>query len=397
MSKQLRIHTFGRFQISDGASDFTEATSNKSKAWSVLKYLIAYYGKPVSADRLASAIWAETETDDPSKLLRNTIYRLRKALSDYGGDQQYIVCSQGSYLWNPDIDCWIDFLEFDRLLTQARDIQKPHRERVDLYNAALDIYGGPFLRDSVIEMWMLTLTDYYKRLFLQATDELADLYDEESSLDEIVLTYDKAIAIEPYEEPLYVRQIRTLINIGEYEHAKRQYRLFEKILMREFSTKPSRKFEHLYFDIEKASMNQSGSLEEITQLLEADYMKKGAFYCGPETFRQIYMLDKRAEERVSYTVLLALITFSLRPGVDESMKDDELKAAMKELRKVLMRSLRNGDVIAQYSNCQFLMMLTVTSENGGQVALRRMKYLFESKHGKKTGTFDFVLSPVGKK
>jgi DNA-binding SARP family transcriptional activator len=397
LSRQLRFYTFGRFQISDGASDFTEATNNKGKAWSVLKYLIAYYGKPVPVARLAEAIWTGKATGDPSRILCNTIYRLRKALIAYGGDQQYILHSHGSYLWNPEIDCWVDFLEFDKLLGQARDAKNSYEERIALYNAALDIYAGPFLRDSFVETWMLTLTDYYRRLFLQATDELADLYEEESAFDDVVLLYDKAIAIEPFEEPLYVRQILTLVNNGEYEHARLQYRLFEKILMREFGTKPSKNLERLYFDIDKASMNQTSSLEEITQLLEEGNKKKGAFFCGPETFRQIYIFDKRSEERVNYLVFLALITFKLRPGVDESQKESELKHAMRELRKTLLRSLRNGDVIAQHSNCQYIIMLTVMNDNGGLIALRRMKYLFENKYGKNLGTFEFYLTPVGKK
>ena len=396
MSRQLRIHTFGRFQISDGENDFTDATSNKSKVWSVLKYLIAYYGKPVSADRLADILWSEEEYDDPGKLLRDIIYRLRKTLTTYGGDQQYITFSQGNYTWNPDIDCWIDFLEFDELLSSARDDTKSVPERMALYNSAVDMYNGPFLRDSAVEIWTLTFTDFYRRLFLQAVNELADLYETEYMLDEIVMVFDKAIAIEPYEEPMYIRQIQTLIGNGEYAHARQQYRQFEKILLREFGTKPSHNLERLSFEIDKATINQNGSFEEITQILESGAKKQGAFFCGPETFRQIYNLDKRSEERVNFPVYLVLITYNVPQDTPEDKKDSELKSAMKALRQVLLQSLRNGDIVAQYSKSQFVLMLTVLGNDGGTAAMHRIRFLFEKKVGKDKGLFDYNLSPIGR-
>ena len=396
MSKQLKIHTFGRFQISDGEKDFTDATSNKSKVWSVLKYLIAYYGKPVSADRLADILWSEEDYDDPAKLLRDIIYRLRKTLSTYGGDQSYITFSQGNYTWNPDIDCWIDFLEFDKVLSRARNDTIPQEERVSLYNSAIDLYNGPFMRDSAVEIWTLTFTDYYRRLYLQAVNELADIYENEFMLDEIVLVFDKAIAIEQYEEPMYIRQIQTLISNGEYAHARKQYKQFEKILLREFGTKPSHNLERLSYEIDKATINQNGSFEEITQILESGTKKQGAFFCGPETFRQIYNLDKRSEERVNFPVYLVLITYVLPQDTPESKEESEMKSSMKALRQVLLQSLRNGDIVAQYSKSQFVLMLTVLGNDGGAAAMHRIRFLFEKKVGKEKGTFDYNLSPIGK-
>lgn len=396
MENRLKIVTFGSFHMSDERSVYTDSASGKNKMWSVLKYLIAYYGKPVPAERLAGALWSDEEYEDPSKLLRDIIYRLRKSLTTCFGDRKYVLFSQGNYFWNTEIDCWVDFLEFDHLLDEARDSTKSNEERAALYNRAISLYNGPFLRDSTIEVWTLNFTDYYRRRFLQAIAELADLYEAESLYDEIVIIYDKAITNEPYEESLYIRQIQTLINNGEYEHARQQYRLFEKILLREFGTKPSQDFVRLSFEIDRAVENQSGSLEEITQLLDSGNIKQGAFFCGPETFRQIYMLDKRSEERINFPVSLALVTFLPSPEIYADEKERELKSAMKTLRLLLMQSLRNGDVIAQYSKNQFILMLTVLNSDGGLAALRRIKYLFESKYGKEKGRIEYNVSPIGR-
>ena len=395
MGRQLKISTFGSFQISDGVQD-CDVMNKQSKMWSVLKYLIAFYGKPVPADRLADAIWASEDYDDPSKVLRNMIYRLRKTLVTYGGETQYILYDKGNYFWNPEADCQIDVLEFNRLLNLARDTAKPNEERIILYNNVIDLYNGPFLGDSATEVWMLVFTDYYRRLFLQVVNELANLYESNSLPDDIVMLCDRAIASEPYEESLYIRQIQTLIDNGEYVHAKQQYRSFEHLILREFGTKPSQSLERLSYEIDKATNNEPGGIDEITQLLETGSTKQGAFFCGPETFRQIYTFDKRAEERIQFPVFLALIVLTIPDDVEESRRERELKESMKLLRNVLVKSLRNGDVIAQYSKCQFVLMLTALNEEGGMAALRRMKYLFTNKYGKERGQIEYHLSPIGK-
>ena len=396
MSVQIKIYTFGSFQITDGSQPSTDNKAKNTKVWSALKYLTTFYGKPVPAERLIDVLWPDGDYDDAGKMLKQVIYRLRKELAVYGGEKPHIIYQRGNYLWNQEVDCWIDVFEFNKLLACARDISKPTTERIDYYNDAIDLYRGPYLGDTTTEIWTLTFTDYYRRLFLQAVSELADIYEGESMLDEIVLLYDKAIVSEPYEEPLYIRQIQTLINNGEYEHARQRYRYFEKILIREFGTKPSQNLERLYYEIDKATINEPGDFEEIAQRLEEGNKKRGAYFCGPETFRHIYILDKRSEERIQFPVFLALLTYNQSLDIEESARERELKSAMKTLRHVLVNSLRNGDVIAQYSKSQFILMLTALDTNGATTALRRMKYLFEGKHGKEKGDVTFHLSPIGK-
>ena len=396
MNTPLKVYTFGRFQISDEVRVMPNATTKKSKMWSALKYLIAFHGKPVSAERLAEILWPDVTHEDPAKMLRDVIYRLRKALSVYDGDEPYIVFTQGSYQWNPEIDCWIDVLEFGELINQARDVTRPDDERMELYNAAIDLYAGPFLSDSDVELWTVTFTDYYRKLFLQVIVELADLYEEDSMLEETIALLDKATVREPYEENLHIRQIQALISNGDYAHAKQQYRLFERVLMREFGVEPSLNFTRLHYEIDRAAEKKAGSIEEITQLFETDDKRKGALLCGPETFRQIYILDKRSEERIRFPIYLALVNLALPSHLDEIESENELKEGMRALRKVLMQYLRSGDVIAQYSKSQFVLMLAVKDDRNGAAAMHRIKYLFETKFGSERGNLEYNLSPIGK-
>jgi len=386
---QLKIHLFGSFRISDEDQTPHSFMHKGSKMWSLLKYLIANSGKPVSADQLIDVLWSDEDSGDPAKVQRDAVYRLRRTLNTFGGERQYIIYSKGNYSWNNNLDCWIDLIEFDKNLRIARDVSLSDEERIKYYFAAISLYEGPFLNDSTLEMWVHTFTNYYRRLFLQIIGELSDLYEKGSLLEERIALFDKAVECEPYEEALYIRQIETLIECGEYSWARRQYRQFEKILMREFGTKPSKNLERLYFEIEKATSNRAGSLQEITQHLEDGNKKRGPIFCGPETFRQIYILDKRADERVQFPIFLCLITIN---GKD----DEELKEAMRALRQVLLGTLRNGDVITQYSQCQFILMLTALNEANGRAAFRRIQFLFEAKFGAGKVEVACQLSPLEK-
>lgn len=396
MGKQLKIATFGRFQIAGGDYALDEVASKGSKMRCALKCLIAYRGKTVSAEKLAEFLWPEGDADDPVKLLKDIIDRLRKALAGYGGNQDYIISSEGNYTWNPEADCWIDVIEFDDLLSKAHDKELPLEERIRVYSAAIDLYEGPFLSDTTIEIWIMPFTNFYRRLFLNTVTELADLYEGESMLDEIVMLYDKAIAKEPYEESLYVRQIQTLANSGEYARAKRQYRYIEQMLMREFSVEPTPELLRLSYEIEKAAINHNDSIEEITQRLESEGSKHGVLFCGPETFQKIYTLDKRSGERVHFPVYLVVITVTLREGISGKTLENEMKSAAKILRQVLLSTLRDSDIMAQYSRSQFLLMLTVMGKNGGSAAMQRIKAMFESKFGKENGTIEYNLTRVGR-
>ena len=395
---KLKIFMFGTFQISgnDLLSANTMTKKSNSKMWSVLKYLIAFHNQPISADKLAGILLTEGEHDDPARMLRDALYRLRKALAVYGGQQQYIVFNKGNYLWNSEADCWIDILEFDRLIERASDMSKPNKERIASYKAAIDLYEGPFLGDSAGEAWSTTFTNYFRKVFLRTVSELASLYESEYMLDEIVALHEKAIKSEPYEEPLYIKQIQTLITNGEYANARQQYRHYAKLLMREFGVKPSNELEQLSFEIDRASMNEAGDLNDITMLLDTQDRRKGALLCGPETFRKIYVLDKRAEERIRFPVYIALMTLVLPSCADVAEGAGELRDSMRELRRVLVQFLRNSDVVTQYSRNQFALMLTAKDEESGERALRRAKYLFESKLGADRGMLEYSLSQVGR-
>jgi len=390
----LGIRTFGGFDISFGEKLLSDASIRRGKMWIALKYLIANHKRPVQADDLIGILWPEDDCVDPANSLKNLIYRLRKILANFGGegaDLQYIGFSQGAYSWNPNAKCVIDAAEFEKYLSQARDLGKDVEVRADLYKKAIGLYRGEFLQGEGTDLWLINFTNYFRRLFYGAVYELADLYEGQAAFEEAVLLYNEAIKVDPYEESLYARQIRILIHLGEYTMAKQQYRNIERLLRKEFAAKPSAQLQSLRLEIGKATEKQLVDLNEIKTNLDNDIVQKNAIFCGPETFRRLYTYDKHKDERMQFPAFLAMVTVEQTPRKD----DEQLRTTMKVLRQIMIRTLRKCDIVCQYSVNQFVLMLTVTDEKNRMAALYRIQRLFQKEMGSDKVALQLQAVPMG--
>jgi DNA-binding SARP family transcriptional activator len=380
----LRIRTFGGFSIEYGDHTPLDLSNKNAKIWELMKYLIACYTKPVTAEKLSGIMWPDGSVSDPTRSVRDIVYRLRRTLETYAGGQSYVLFANGCYFWNPKAECSIDVVDFNAFLNEAGDPARSDKDRAVAYNAALSLYQGEFMggKRSAADAWVVNFVNWYRRLFLQAVESLSDIYERHFDYENIILLYNRAILIDPYEEALYVRQIQILIKNGEYALAQRQYRQIEKIMSREFDAAPSKTLQDLYDEARRASAHQSDTLDRIKRELEEKALQRGALFCAPDTFRQIYYYDKRADERIPFPIFLSMIT--VRCGEEEQEEQagkTEREQAMKTLLRVLLNNLRKGDIVCQHSQNQFLLMLTAISASRAQLALERMCALFEKAFG----------------
>ncbi len=98
----------------------------------------------------------------------------------------------------------------------------------------------------------------------------------------------------------------------------------------------------------------------------------GAYYQDYGAFREIYRFVARGMSRSGQQVYILLCTLTDAQG--EIPAQDILQPAMLALRNVIMYSLRRGDLFAQYSSAQYIIMLPGTAfENSGIVVDRIMR------------------------
>ena len=386
----LSIKTLGTFSVSAGETVLSENIARSKKTWKIFKYLVTNRHKMVPIETLIETLWPDTEPENPEKSLFTLISRLRKQLSAEGGTNQYILFQHDSYQWNPDVEAELDVAEFEKLYALA-GAAETDEEKLPCLQRAIEIYTGDYLNESSYEPWLLPVTNYYKRLYVSCVLDLTELYARASMFDEIINLCNRAVQIEPYEETIQGRLIQALGINGEVISAKRQYSHFSDLIKKEFGAKPSEEFRSLCQGIWPVEGEQF-EISDIKRKLDEGGGRRGVFFCTADIFDQIYQLDMRSDERMKFPVFLGLITLNFKSGNPDNKS---ARAAMLALRHCITRTLRQGDVVSQYSKNQFVLLLSAYLPKNAEAALVRVCRLFRIEYSGEACDLDINISQVG--
>jgi DNA-binding SARP family transcriptional activator len=110
------------------------------KLRAVLAMLLLHANEPVSAERLALALWGEDAPDGASKTVHVHVWRLRKAL----GDPDLIATTPAGYCLRVEPDA-LDAASFERLFEDGRRALADGRAEpaAALLRQALALWRGP--------------------------------------------------------------------------------------------------------------------------------------------------------------------------------------------------------------------------------------------------------------
>jgi len=96
----------------------------------------------------------------------------------------------------------------------------------------------------------------------------------------------------------------------------------------------------------------------------------GAFFCGYEQFKSIYRLEVRRAKRNGTCLHVALLTVT---GKEQKLIDNRvIGSVMEKVQNVVLTHLRQSDVVAKYSNQQFLIMLPNANREDSYQVLERV-------------------------
>lgn len=110
--------------------------------------------------------------------------------------------------------------------------------------------------------------------------------------------------------------------------------------------------------------------------LEERRLPRGAYYRGFEEFKSIYRFVERRMQRQDLRAYIVLMT--LTDSNEIMVPFEKLETWMSNLFDVIHDNLRVGDVFAQYSSCQYIIMLSdLNEENSEAVAERVTKAFYE--------------------
>lgn len=168
--RKYQFKMFGGLSVTTDGKTISLSSQIGKQLTALLSYLICNYKQSVSKEKIIDNFWPDSE--NPSNALKFAIHRLRKTLETVEGlpNVEMIVTTANGYQFNPAISVELDTEAFEKAVLEAKSDNS-----VEQYRQAADLYDGAFLEGVEIE-WVLTDRGYYRSIFVQICNTLADRY-----------------------------------------------------------------------------------------------------------------------------------------------------------------------------------------------------------------------------
>lgn len=373
----LTVNSLGKFQLTDGNVVVNEDDLRSVMLSKLLMYILLYRDKTLTTEDIATAIWQEEEIDNPAGALKNLMYRLRKNLAKYFGNQDFILTNRGSYRWNTDVEVNLDIEQFEKLINEAKQ-ENVYERAILMYEQAIAIYQGDFMTKLTDMHWILTLNTYYHSLYLTCVKALSELYLKMERYEEVERICTDALKLENADEQLYCYQIEARMHCGKINLAFDSYDEARKIMEKELGIRKTTILNKVYEELMAISKGGvSYNISEVKKDIEEEN-PSGVFLCGYPIFKEIYHLEVRKSTRSDSPENLVLLTLEPKKEDTKEVAEFRIKQAMNGLEETICECLRVGDVAAKYSDSQFILLLpTCTKDLAMLVANRIVSKMYE--------------------
>jgi DNA-binding SARP family transcriptional activator len=247
-SASLKIYCLGPFQVYLNGQHISEWSSLKAR--SIFKYLIAHPDAPTTSDTLMDIFWPEADPDGARHNLHQAIHSLRKTLKQ-GVNIQPILFENDGYLLNPELNVWVDYIEFEKQVQLGRRLERAGRlaEALAAYRSAAEFYRGDFLVEDRYEDWSDWQREYLCQVYIKLVDELSETYLRQEEFTETIDFCQKILSQDNCHEAAHRRLIRCYLQQGQRHSAIRQYQLCVQTLKMELDVPPSPATQLLYQQI----------------------------------------------------------------------------------------------------------------------------------------------------
>ncbi|MDE6580256.1 MAG: winged helix-turn-helix domain-containing protein, partial [Ruminiclostridium sp.] len=148
--EKIKITMFGEFSISYSEKTISEHSKRSKKLWLLLQYLVVHHTRSVTQSELIDILSGEDEGVNPTSALKTQVHRLRDILSELEHPLPVIICVNGAYSINPEIELDIDSERFEETF-KAAGVCDDSNEKLRLILETVNIYSGEFLAKSAYE------------------------------------------------------------------------------------------------------------------------------------------------------------------------------------------------------------------------------------------------------
>ncbi len=372
-AETLRIKMFGSFALSKGDQDLTAALKNNRNLCVLMQYLLVQRGKTVSPEELTDVLWDQKDIENPSKVLQNLVYRLRKFLDT--GEPSHVLHSGNGYIWNADSNYTLDLEDFEKKVSEGLSTVTGTVQDHEALNKAIQLYIGDFLEDMSYDLWTVRIRQWYKNRYSSCINALFDEMRDQGKYGDIIALCDKALSVDPYDEKVHGVYIEALAKEGRMAHAIMHYNYITDFLEKSLGVEPSPELVNIYKRLKETSRFGENFSAIMDDLKEIDDGEPGPFLCSEDMFKRVYQLEVRRMQRNGQSN--CLLVFSFHKPDNTTPTKDVLKGAQDVFKPIIMNSLRRGDVVCMRNNFEVLAFLSSTSYEGAIVVAQRLQKRFE--------------------
>ena len=225
-----------------------------SKRRTVLALLLLHANEPVSAERLAVALWGEEAPANAVKTIQVHISRLRKAL----GDGESLATTPGGYRLQVGPG-ELDAERFDRLVEDGRRaLAGGHAEQAAaVLREALNLWRGPALADVAFEPFAQTAIRRLEEQHLAALETRIDAELAAGWHASLIGELQQLVAANPTCERLAGQLMLALYRCARQADALEVYRRARTVLVEQLGVEPGPELRRLH----EAILRQDVSLE----------------------------------------------------------------------------------------------------------------------------------------
>ncbi len=197
----------------------------------LLAALLVYRGSVVSEDRLIDCVWPESPPSSASNSLQSKISRLRRLV----GPEQLTRVGSGYELRCASSDCDAD--RFDDLVLAAETM--PVRERVPVFEEALDLWNGPAFGEFGDELFALSSSTALTQRRLEVEQRAAEGLIELGDFSKALQRADQLLEADPFREAGWQVKMKALSAAGRSVEALRVYQEAHEFFVEETGLDPS--------------------------------------------------------------------------------------------------------------------------------------------------------------
>ncbi len=377
------LNTLGVHSIRYRGVTLTAEELKSDKVVQLITFLISNRGSTVEYSTFARELWLEGEIENFKSALKNLVYRARKALKTFFGEEEDFILQTGlGYRWNDEIEVIWDAQLFEQLIKDSR-MEENTDISARLLRQAIDMYKGDCLVRFQEYLWVSLLTSYYHGLYLMAVKRLCKIDLNQRNFKEIYTISKTTLSFELLDEDIYCYLIQAITELDGVWQGLDAYDQIHRYLVGKIGTDKFVKLRQVHtWLLNLESDSEAKDMQEILQELDV-HKESHPFFCNYGIFREIYSITLKQSRRRHDVAAFMLLTVELPFDPSQGAVERHLaKLTMKHLEEAMYATLRESDVVCKFSEFQYVGLLFNCSEDDLPKVVNRIKDYFKTQYGK---------------